>query len=56
MRIGIANVGNAAAMIEGFGDRAHAEARAWVIAELIYKVVDADGPAGHWARVRADVL
>ncbi len=48
--------GDAAALIERFGASAYAEARAWVIAELNYKVVDSDRPAGHWARVRAEVF
>jgi hypothetical protein len=46
---------DAAIMIETFGDAAYLEARRWVIAELAYKVIDADRPAGHWARVRAEV-
>lgn len=45
-----------AVMIEDFGADAYAEARRWVIAELNHKVIDADRPAGHWARVRAEIL
>lgn len=46
---------DAAAMIAEFGDSAYTEARRWVIAELNHKVIDADRPAGHWGRVRAEV-
>jgi hypothetical protein len=46
---------DAAAMIETFGDTAYLEARRWVIAELAHKVIDGDRPAGHWARVRAEL-
>jgi hypothetical protein len=46
---------DADAMIETFGDAAYLEARKWVVAELAYKVIDADRPAGHWALVRAEV-
>jgi hypothetical protein len=46
---------DAAAMIETFGDAAYLEARRWVIAELAHKVIDANRPAGHWARVRAEI-
>lgn len=46
---------DAAAMIEEFGPAAYTEARRWVIAELNHKVIDADRPPGHWARVRAEV-
>jgi hypothetical protein len=46
---------DADAMIETFGDDAYLEARRWVVAELAYKVIDADRPPGHWARVRAEV-
>jgi hypothetical protein len=46
---------DAATMIETFGESAYLEARRWVIAELAHKVIDGDRPAGHWARVRAEV-
>jgi len=46
---------DAAAMTETFGESAYLEARRWVIAELAHKVIDVDRPAGHWARVRAEV-
>ncbi len=48
-------VSDATAMIERFGDGAYQEARNWVVAALIQNVVDADRPAGHWARVRAEI-
>lgn len=46
---------DASTMIEEFGPAAYTEARRWVIAELNHKVIHADRPSGHWARVRAEV-